>query len=201
MRQKAESIVSKLLGRANQDTRLWLSLSHVLPLLAEAAPDVFLEEVEDGLKGDTPRVMDLFVEAPDPLFGSANHSGLLWALESLAWSPDHLARAALVLATLAHMDPGGQWANRPAASLRGIFLPWLPQTTARVEKRMAIIDRLRERTPDVSWKLMKELLPEFRGISFPSAKPRWREWASRRGSTSHAGGVFRSNEGSSAANA
>ena len=177
LRQKAESIVSELLGRANQDTRLWLSLSHVLPLLAEAAPDVFLEEVEDGLKGDTPRVMDLFVEAPDPLFGSANHSGLLWALESLAWSPDHLARAALVLATLAHMDPGGQWANRPAASLRGIFLPWLPQTTARVEKRMDITDRLRERTPDVSWKLMKELLPEFRGISFPSAKPRWREWA------------------------
>ena len=177
LRQQAESIVSELLDRANQDTRLWLSLSHVLPLLAEAAPDVFLEAVEDGLDGDNPVVMELFVEAPSPLFGSANHTGLLWALESLAWSPDHLARAALVLATLACLDPGGQWANRPAASLRAIFLPWLPQTTARVAKRLCVIDQLRERTPDVSWKLMKALLPESHGIGYPSAKPQWQEWA------------------------
>ena len=175
--QHAESIVSELLDRANQDMRLWLSLSHVLPLLAEAAPDVFLEAVEDGLNGDNPVVMELFVEAPGPLFGSAHHTGLLWALESLAWSPDHLARAALVLATLARLDLGGQWANRPAASLRTIFLPWLPQTTARVEKRLCVIDQLRERAPDVGWKLMQELLPQSHGIGFPSAKPQWREWA------------------------
>lgn len=177
LRQQAELIVSKLLGNANQDMKLWLSLSHVLPLLAEAAPDIFLEAIEEGLKGENPIIMELFVEAPDPLFGSANHSGLLWALESLAWSPDYLARASHVLTTLAHLDTGGKWANRPAASLRGIFLPWLPQTTARVEKRMLIIDRLRERTPDVSWKLMKALLPESHGIGFPSARPQWREWA------------------------
>ena len=177
LRQQAELIVSELLGRANQDMRLWVSLSYVLPLLAEAAPDVFLEAVEDGLIGDNPVVMGLFVEAPDPLFGSADHSGLLWALESLAWSPDHFARAALVLATLARLDPGGRWANRPAASLRAIFLSWLPQTTASVEKRLAVIDRLRDRAPDVGWKLMKQLLPEFHGIGFPSAKPQWREWA------------------------
>ena len=177
LRQQAESIARELLSRANQDTRLWLSLSHVLPLLAEAAPDVFLEAVEDGLKGDNPVVMGLFVEAPGPLVGSAHHTGLLRALESLAWSPDHLARAALVLATLTRLDPGGQWANRPAASLRAIFLPWLPQTTVGVEKRLGIIDRIRERAPDVSWKLMKELLPETHGTGHFSAKPQWREWA------------------------
>ena len=176
LRQQAEWIIRELLGRANQDMRLWLSLSHVLPLLAEAAPDVFLETVEDGLNGDHPVIMELFVEAPGPLCRSAHHSGLLWALESLAWSPDHLARATLVLAILARLDPGGQWANRPAASLRAIFLPWFPQTTARVEKRLCVIDRLRERTPDISWKLMKALLPESHGIGLPSAKPQWREW-------------------------
>ena len=177
LRQEAESIVGELLDRANQDRRLWGSLSHVLPLLAEAAPDVFLAAVEAGLAGDTPPVMELFVEAPDPLFGSANHSGLLWALESLAWSPDHLARASFLLATLARLDTGGQWANRPAASLRAIFLPWLPQTTARVENRLDVIDRIRDREPDVSWKMMKALLPESHGIGHPSTKPQWREWA------------------------
>ena len=175
--QQAGSIVSELLSRANQDRRLWLSLSHILPLLAEAAPDVFLEAVEDGLTGDNPVVMELFVESPDPLFGSANHSGLLWALESLAWSPDHLARASLVFAKLARLDPGGQWANRPAASLRAIFLPWFPQTAAKVKGRLDVIDRIRDRAPEIGWKLMKKLLPESHGIGLPSAKPQWREWA------------------------
>ena len=177
LRQRAESIVNELLGRANQDMRLWLSLSRLLPLLAEAAPDVFLEAVEGGLGGDDPPVMELFVKAPDPLFGSASHTGLLWALESLAWSPDYLARASLVLGSLARLDPGGGGANRPAASLRAIFLPWLPQTTAKVKMRLDIIDRIRQRAPDVAWKLMQELLPQSHGIAHPSAKPQWREWA------------------------
>ena len=38
LRQQAELIVSELLGRANQDMKLWVSLSYVLPLLAEGSP-------------------------------------------------------------------------------------------------------------------------------------------------------------------
>ena len=175
--EHAASIVSELLNRANADARLWLSLNRLLPLLAEAAPDAFLELGEQGLTGNSPPIMKMFVEVPNRVFGSANHTGLLWALELLAWSRDHLCRVALVLARLAQLDPGGSWMNRPSASLRAIFLPWLPQTTARVEERLCVIDRLRDRDPDVSWNLMKEFLPETHGTGHFSAKPQWREWA------------------------
>ena len=47
----AEEVVQRLLEHANQDWRLWASLSHQLPTLAEAAPDAFLEGVEQGLVG------------------------------------------------------------------------------------------------------------------------------------------------------
>ena len=57
-------------------------------------------------------------------------SNLLWALEMLARSKDYLMRAALLLGHLDEVDPGGRWGNRPAASLRRIFVSWSPQTYA-----------------------------------------------------------------------
>jgi hypothetical protein len=177
LRNIAASVVRELLARANGDWRIWASITRLLPLLAEASPDAFLGAVETGLTAENPVIMQLFVEQPNPLFGSSEHTGLLWALETLAWSPDHLGRATLILARLVRLDPGGQLGNRPEATLRGIFLPWMPQTAASVAERLRVLDRLREVEPDVAWTLMTQLLPEFHGVGIPSAKPQWREWA------------------------
>jgi DNA-binding transcriptional ArsR family regulator len=177
LRDVATYIVRELLARANRDWRIWASIARYLPLLAEAAPDALLGAVEVGLAGDNPVVMELFVEEPSPLFGSSEHTGLLWALETLAWSRDCLGRATLILAQLARRDPGGKLANRPEATLRGIFLPWLPQTAATVEERLRVLDLLRQREPNVGWTLMRQLLPEFHSFGHPTAKPQWREWA------------------------
>lgn len=40
----------------------WGSLTRELPLLAEAAPEMFVQAVETGLQGENPPVMELFVE-------------------------------------------------------------------------------------------------------------------------------------------
>jgi DNA-binding transcriptional ArsR family regulator len=177
LRQVASSIVRELFTRANRDWRIWASIARFLPLLAESAPDDFLGGVESGLAGDTPPIMALFVEQPSPIFSSSEHTGLLWALETVAWSSDFLGRATMVLAQLARRDPGGRLANRPEESLRAIFLTWLPQTSAPIEERLRVIDRLRQRESDVGWTLMRQMLPESYSIGHPTAKPRWREWA------------------------
>ena len=169
-------VVRELLARANGDWRIWASIAHSLPLLAEAAPDVFVSAVEAGLAGDDSVIMKLFVEEPGPLFASSQHTGLLWSLETLAWSPDYLGRATLILAQLVNRDPGGRLSNRPEKTLRAIFLPWLPQTAATVEERLRVLDLLRQRDPGVAWTLMRQLLPEFYGVGTLTAKPRWREW-------------------------
>jgi transcriptional regulator with XRE-family HTH domain len=174
----AGGIVSRLLEAANADDtgRLWASLSDLLPLLAEAAPDVFLDAVEasfgDGL------MARLFTDSPerDPLFFSSPHTGLLWALEELAWEPKHLGRAALVLARLQQLDPGGRLSNRPSESLREVFLPWHPQTAASVEERLGVLDTLIEHEPQPAWDLLARLLPQSHDIATPTYAPRWREW-------------------------
>lgn len=159
----------------SDDWRVWASLP--LPLIAEAAPAEFLAACDRGLKGDQPFLRSLFAEDDDELFSSSPHVSLLFALETLAWCPEHLPRAALVLAILSREDPGGQLANRPQASLDALFLPWSPQTTASLERRLTVLDLLREKTPSVAWKIMLRSLPKFHDSSHPTAKPRWREWA------------------------
>lgn len=175
-RDSAAVSVRELLEHANQDWRIWASLSHVLPRLAEAAPDQFLSAVEAGSRGDTPVLGHLFTDQTDAFFSSSPHTGLLWALETLAWDPEHLPRAALALARLAAIDPGGKLANRPAQSLREIFLGWHPQTTATLEQRVDVIDLIRQREPGVGWDLLCALLSEHHGVAMNTSTPRWREW-------------------------
>lgn len=170
------SIVRRLLKQANRDWRIWASLSTWLPLLAEAAPDEFLNAVETGVAGDRPILQHMFTDSDSSLFTESPHTGLLWALERLAWSPDFLSRAAHLLARLAAIDPGGRLSNRPDRSLHEIFLPWHPGTSADSLLRLEVIDVLRTRTPDIAWALQYDLLPDSTGWSMGTNAPRWRDW-------------------------
>ncbi len=175
----AESIVAQLLRQANEDSsgQLWTSLSDVLPLLAEAAPDDFLNAVDTASAGADPLICKLFTDIPQVAFTARSaHTSLLWSLERLAWSPSYLSGAALALARLARLDPGGRLANRPGSSLRGIFVLWYPQTAATLEERLHVLDMLREQEPSISWKLMVALLPRPHETADPTNAPRWRDW-------------------------
>ncbi|NJO80300.1 MAG: hypothetical protein HC827_18510 [Cyanobacteria bacterium RM1_2_2] len=171
-KSRVDEIVHKLL-RGHSNWKRWASVADLLPTLAEAAPDVFLSAVEVGLKGDQPPVLRLFLE--EEPWGSP-HTGLLWALELLAWNLKYLGRVVLVLAKLSRLDPGGKLVNRPFRSLCEIFLCWYPQTLATTEQRLQVIDTLLRREPQIAWELLCCLLPETGAISFPTHKPRWRDW-------------------------
>jgi len=177
-RQWAERVIWNLLRRANEDRsgQLWSSMSDVLPLLAEAAPDVFLRAVAEAASGPEPLIRKLFQDQGDAWHASSPHTGLLWALECIAWSRQHLGFAAELLATLAEIDPGGRLSNRPAESLRNIFRPWIPQTSAPAETRIMILDSLLRRHKDVTWDLLIALLPERSEVAMQAYKPLFRDW-------------------------
>lgn len=156
------------------DWVLWGSLNDQLPLLAEAAPADFLSAVEDALQLNPCPFDELFAQEGSGITGRNYMTGLLWALETLAWDEQYLSRAAVILGELASHDPGGQWGNRPANSLTTIFLPWLPQTIASVEKRINAIRTLQIEFPDVAWKLLLHLLPNHYQTTTGSRKPAWR---------------------------
>lgn len=169
-----DEIVHALPGLST-DHRMLASLGQQLPLLAEAAPRPLLSALEQMLEGTGEAIRPIFSEVTQFLSPSSPHTGLLWALEILAWDPAHLRRVALILAKLARIDPGGQLANRPINSLRAIFLSWTPCTNAPLPLRLAVLDAIVTKEPEIGWELLVKLLPKFGDTSFPTSQPRFRE--------------------------
>ena len=149
-------------------------MNNLLPLLTEASPNEFLGAVETALVQNPCPFDELFAQEGKGIIGENYITGLLWALETLAWDKQYLVRVSVVLGELASHDPGGRWANRPSNSLTTIFLPWFPQTLAPIEKRKVAIQALQKENPEVAWKLLLSLLPNPLQSSSGSSKPRWR---------------------------
>ncbi|MCY2991151.1 MAG: helix-turn-helix transcriptional regulator [Planctomycetota bacterium] len=177
-RERAERIVRSTLQKATWLD--WATLGGLLPLLAEAAPREFLAAISADLRKAQPELAKLLAddEESHPLMSSCKHAGLLWALESLAWSPELLAQVCTALAGLDEVDRGGKWGNRPAASLREMLLSWYPQTAAGVEKRIAVLRSLADHTPTVAWKLLFAMLPQGQSHADLTHRPIWRDWVS-----------------------
>jgi hypothetical protein len=173
-------VVWEVLARANDDAscKVWASLEDVLPLLAEAAPNALLDAVRVGVTGEEPLLLGMFTDDEDATsFGLPGpHMGLLWALERLAWSPDHFGAAVDVLARLAELDPGGRSSNRPSKSLVEIFCPWYPNTAASVRQRLDVLTALRQRHGGIAWGLMLDTLMDMRGSHVISNGPHYRDW-------------------------
>jgi len=167
-------IVGKVLD--NADGQRWWSLCREFQLLAEAAPQQFLREIEQSLDQDVPPISALFGNDSDGVFSTEHLSDLLWALESLAWAPENLGRVSDVLARLDAIDPGGRYGNRPGSSLRNLYLLWLPQTYATQTQRFRVLDRLRKNHSEQSWKLMRAVLPNGYDSISPAVTTRWRDY-------------------------
>ncbi|MEK4058503.1 MULTISPECIES: hypothetical protein [Paenibacillus] len=154
---------------------LWGSLNNLLPILAEAVPEEFLYSVENALLANPCPLAELFLQESQGITGNNYLTGLLWALEALAWDEKYLIRVCAILGELATFDPGGNSGNRPHNSLSTILLPWFPQTTAPIKKRKAAVRLLSNERPDVSWQLVIELLPDQQTTSGGTYKPKWRK--------------------------
>jgi len=171
----AISIIYEIFSDA--DWILWGSLNDLLPILSEAVPDKFLEVADKALRSSPCPFDELFAQEGHGSTGNNYLTGLLWALEGLAWEEKYLVRVCGILGDIASHDPGGNWTNRPLNSLVTILLPWLPQTLAPVEKRKVAVKTLLEDHSQIGWELVINLLPGQNKTSFGSHKPFWRDIA------------------------
>jgi hypothetical protein len=172
-------LVRRVVRTANEDEsgRVWRSLSDVLPRLAEAAPEVFLDAVEADLVQvrREPLLRGMFQDGAggSALYSSSPHTGLLWALETLCWSPSYLARAVLCLAGLADVDPGGRLGNRPLASLHTVLAAWIRHTRATVGQKGAALEQICRRYPVVGWQLLMQVWPSYQAATAPPTPPHY----------------------------
>ena len=179
-----ESHVSSLIRGLLTPLSLDKLISHNrdLPHYAEAAPDEFLRILEEDLGRPEPIVVGLLkpVESVErDLLISPARTGLLWALECLAWK--HLGRVSLILAQLSGTIINDNWLNKPISSLYATYRSWLPQTAASLEERIKALETLMDKFPDVGWQICIAQFEPGPKIGHYSHRPRWRNDASGAG--------------------
>ena len=152
----------------------WLSQKNDLPQFAEAAPDTFLRIIEEDLDSDDPQIAALLQPADTGIFGDCPRSGMLWALELLAWKPERLVRVTSILARLCAWKIDDNWASTPMGSLEAIFRFWMAQTAASLEQRNRALETLTRKFPNICWQVCVDQFNPGSRIGHFSNKPRWR---------------------------
>lgn len=176
----AERVVRDVLHQVVADSEgpTWGAIADVLPLLAEAAPDTFLSVLEDDLATSEPTVGRMFQAIDDPLAlgpsGQQHH--LLWALEVLCWSPDHLVRAVQILTKLCRYDLPRNSGNNPLASMSTVLCGWTRNTGADLGTRLQALDACRVVSATTGWALLKALWPDSNAWVSPPNEPRYQLW-------------------------
>ncbi len=156
-----------------------LSQQRDFPFYAEAAPEEFLRVLEQDLQKAEPQINALMKPAGSGLFGGGcPRTGLLWALEGLAWKPDQLVRVSLILAKLAERKITDNWANTPDNSLKSIYRWWMPQTAASLEDRKRALETIARRFPAAGWRVCLDQWDPHSTIGHYNHRPRWRSDAS-----------------------
>ena len=142
---------------------------------------MFLTLLEEDLKQPEPALRTLLKPVGAGFFESPVRTGVLWALERLAWNPRHLARVVLVLADLSCTKIDDNWVNKPISSLADIFRSWIPQTAAPLDERISTLEVLCQRFPDIGWQICIQQFQAYQSVAFPSDRPRWRNDAAGAG--------------------
>ena len=177
--EQISALVRRLLAPLTSDKLL--SHDRDLPSYAEAAPEVFLTLLQEDLKRREPAMRTLLTPVGSGVFESPVRTGILWALERLAWNPKYLVRVVLLLADLSRTKIDDNWVNKPISSLAAIFRSWIPQTAAPLDERLRALEALCKRFPDIGWQICIQQFQAYQSVAFPSARPRWRNDAAGAG--------------------
>lgn len=145
-----------------------------LAFYAEIAPVVFLDLLEDAVCRSDSDVQALMRAEKQGWMMPCPWSGLLDALEVLAWEPVTFRRSVELLARLADIEPRDSGWEGPSQSLGNIFRCWMPQTLVTAEGRLREIERLLTHFPSVGWPLLLQYVDTDDLVGEFNAKPRWR---------------------------
>ena len=176
-----EARISSLIHRLLTPLTIDKLLSHQddLPDYAEAAPATFLTLIEADLRKPEPVVFGLLKPVGGGPFARCLRTGLLWALEGLAWN--NLGRVSLILARMSTIAIDDNWVHKPIASLQSLYRSWLPRTAASLAERKRSLETLTTRFPEIGWQVCIAQLNTGPQFAFSNYRPRWRDDASGAG--------------------
>ena len=179
---RAEENLNSKIGRAVTDV-LELNTKQkdgtnvdLFPELAEAAPREFLDFVENEIDRADSQIRALVSKSEKEAFAIRDSATLFLALEGLAWDPTFLTRVSSVLTKLIGSDTDDYSDKSAFGSLNTIFMSWMPQTFASVDRRIKIIRQLATSAPVAIWEFCLSQIDGSLNSSMGTYKFRWRNY-------------------------
>ena len=171
------SFVDRIVNSTLKDAKFsrWASFRDELSILAEASPEelLFALNRDHQLGGPLHEVMR---RNNTGLFVSPAHTGVLWALEMLCWSPSYLPDTISLLFQLHRINPEVKSANNPANSIRETLQIAYPQTNADWPTRQQAISQMLEQDAGLAFNVVLSLFPTFHSNWHRRHLPVWRNW-------------------------
>lgn len=166
----------------NKDWKIWATLNNKFSLLAEAAPNTILEILENTIKNNPKIITEIYSQSSKQDGGVFDteclYSGMLFAMETLAWFDNYFVRVIKILFGLQKLKTiDTKWGNSPIESLKEIFCPWVQNTAVTLENRKDCISNLLKNNIDreVMFSLLYGLLPIRYATSSPNSRPKFIE--------------------------
>ena len=150
------------------------SFNYDLPDFAEGAPHIFLDILQEDLEKSESVLRLMLQSVEGGIFTISPRTGLLWALERLAWHREYIMDVVSILAKLSHVQTDDNWANTPVRSLESILHPRVPQTSVPMEERILVLQKLCKDFPDVAWQICIHQINGQNLIPPDDIRPRWR---------------------------
>lgn len=157
----------------NSSWQLLASLNEYMQNIAEGSATTFIEVMNSIIDSNPEIIKQLIEQEGDGITGGCYISGLLWAIEAIAWDEDNFTASVMLLGRLAEFDPGSHWGNRPINSLKDMLLPWHYQTLATVERQKITVEQLLHEHHKIGIDVLIDLLPTNHQTTSGTAQPKY----------------------------
>ena len=161
------------------------ALHTVMPLLAEAAPEAFLEMMEADLQQTNSAQKALLnfrsgnggSESARQIYGTgalSYRSSLMRAYKTLAWLPEYAEQAIDLLAQLADEEVLDHHGGQPRESLSELLKPWHCGSVLNAERHCVVLRKLAGKHPQWAFDFVRKCLPSVYDIAHAANLPLWR---------------------------
>ena len=161
------------------------ALHTVMPLLAEAAPEAFLEMMEADLQQTNSAQKALLnfrsgnggSEAARLIYDTdalSYRSSLMRAYKTLAWLPEYAEQAIDLLAQLADEEVLDHHGGQPRESLSELLKPWHCGSVLDAERHCVVLRKLARKHPQWAFDFVRKCLPAVHDIAHAANLPLWR---------------------------
>lgn len=154
------------------DWKVWVSLERDLEVLAELAPETFINELAEMISYKKPELRDLFEHGEYRFIYGNFIANILCAMEILSWYTVCLEKIIDILVELCSFDILNNYASNPVKTLINLLLPWAKFVPFTAENKISFVVRIRRADVNTAFKLLMRLLT-FETMGFETRKPKY----------------------------